>query len=403
MMETGELPAGWKLMPLGEVASVSAGTTAPQGSEFFEAGVFPFVRAQDVGRYGRTSCLTDTKDKVNQRAVSEKRLKLARKGAVLFPKSGASILTNSRAKLGTDAYVVSHLAIVEGSPELLDDDYLYHWLCTLDMSESVQSEEGYPSLRLSDISAFEIRVPPLAEQRRLVARIEALTNRLEQARQARRHALAEGETVIQAAMQAAFDSADDVNEAPLGALCTMKTGKTPPTSHPEYFEGDVPFVCPADVGQSLRITTAARHLSPHAVTDGKANLFPSGTVLLVGIGSTVGKVGLAAADVCTNQQITGLTFRKGIFPDYAAWFLTSQRAVIENAASDGGVPIINQNGMGQLSFRFPESTAEQRAIVARLDALRGKLDELQRLQRETGAELAAFTPALLAKAFKGEL
>jgi hypothetical protein len=35
--------------------------------------------------------------------------------------------------------------------------------------------------------------------------------------------------------------------------------------------------------------------------------------------------------------------------------------------------------------------------------MRGKLDGWQRLQREVAAELAAFTPALLAKAFRGEL
>jgi len=40
------------------------------------------------------------------------------------------------------------------------------------------------------------------------------------------------------------------------------------------------------------------------------------------------------------------------------------------------------------------------AIVARLDAMRGKLDELQ---REVAAELASFPPVLLAKAFQGEL
>ncbi len=49
-----------------------------------------------------------------------------------------------------------------------------------------------------------------------------------------------------------------------------------------------------------------------------------------------------------------------------------------------------------------EHESKQRAIVARLDALRGKLDELQRWQREVAAELASFTPALLAKAFKEE-
>ena len=85
-----------------------------------------------------------------------------------------------------------------------------------------------------------------------------------------------------------------------------------------YFDGDVPFVCPADLAQSLRITAAARGLARKAVTDGRADLFPRGTVLLVGIGSTVGKVGLVDADFCTNQQITGLTFRSGVSHGCAA-------------------------------------------------------------------------------------
>lgn len=55
------------------------------------------------------------------------------------------------------------------------------------------------------------------------------------------------------------------------------------------------------------------------------------------------------------------------------------------------------------SFLPGVSEPEQRAIVARLDSLRGKLGELQRLQREVAAELASFTPALLAKALRGEL
>jgi hypothetical protein len=46
--------------------------------------------------------------------------------------------------------------------------------------------------------------------------------------------------------------------------------------------------------------------------------------------------------------------------------------------------------------------AAQRRIVSRLDALAAKQTELRRLQTETEAELAAFTPALLAKAFRGE-
>ena len=172
----------WPLRKLGDVANIAAGTSAPQDDKYFDGGQFNFVRTQDVGRYGLTTSLVETKDQVNELAVREKRLKKARKGASVFPKSGASILTNSRAMLGCDSYIVSHLAIVDANQTLLDDYYLHYFLRTVDFGKFVQSEEGYPSLRLSDISALDIPIPPLAEQRRIVARIEELTRRAEDAR-----------------------------------------------------------------------------------------------------------------------------------------------------------------------------------------------------------------------------
>jgi type I restriction enzyme S subunit len=47
--------------------------------------------------------------------------------------------------------------------------------------------------------------------------------------------------------------------------------------------------------------------------------------------------------------------------------------------------------------------SEQRRIVAELDALQAEVDALKRLQAETAAELHALLPALLDRAFKGEL
>ena len=64
---------------------------------------------------------------------------------------------------------------------------------------------------------------------------------------------------------------------------------------------------------------------------------------------------------------------------------------------------INQKGIGQITLKFPKDKVEQRYIVKYLDSLRSKAEELRRLQDETEAEFATFTPALLAKAFRGEL
>jgi type I restriction enzyme S subunit len=49
------------------------------------------------------------------------------------------------------------------------------------------------------------------------------------------------------------------------------------------------------------------------------------------------------------------------------------------------------------------SLPEQRRIVAYLDGLQAKVDELRRLHAETQQELDALMPSILAKAFAGEL
>jgi len=49
------------------------------------------------------------------------------------------------------------------------------------------------------------------------------------------------------------------------------------------------------------------------------------------------------------------------------------------------------------------SLPEQRRIVAELDALQAQVDSLKRLQADTAAELDALLPAILDRAFKGEL
>ncbi|MCX8038881.1 MAG: restriction endonuclease subunit S [Candidatus Sumerlaeia bacterium] len=66
------------------------------------------------------------------------------------------------------------------------------------------------------------------------------------------------------------------------------------------------------------------------------------------------------------------------------------------------MPKINQTALLNYRFRIPP-LHEQRRIADRLLRLRAKLEELRRLQGEVEAELGRFVPALLAKAFRGEL
>jgi type I restriction enzyme S subunit len=198
-----KLPEGWRWVRLGDVARIFSGSPAPQDKRYFEEGSMPFVRVQDLGRYGITTNLTETSDKVNGEAVKELRLVKANKGTILFPKSGAAILTNSRAILGEDAYIVSHLAAVEPFHDVLETLWAFYWLCTVDMGRYIDNP-AYPSLRLSKIRELLIPLPPLEEQRRIVARVEELMSRIREAKRLRQEAKEEAERLWQSILSETF-------------------------------------------------------------------------------------------------------------------------------------------------------------------------------------------------------
>lgn len=162
---------------LATICEVFSGSSAPQARSYFDTNGKPFVRVSDLGNR-QSRILIETRDRVNEAAIKEKRLVLAKKGTVIFPKSGAAILTNSRAILGVDAYIVGHLAALYPKDNV-DSVYLYYFLCGIDMGDYVPNV-GYPSLNLSTIKEIEVPIPfknnqpDLEEQKRIVDKIEKL-------------------------------------------------------------------------------------------------------------------------------------------------------------------------------------------------------------------------------------
>ncbi|MCS7165973.1 MAG: restriction endonuclease subunit S, partial [Candidatus Calescibacterium sp.] len=170
-----ELPEGWKWVKLGEVARIFSGSPAPQESKYFENGIYPFVRVSDLSlSHGYE--LLNTKDSINQKAVEELHLVKAKPGTVLFPRSGAAILTNRKVLLAIDAYIVSHLAAVEPIQSILDSKYALYAILTIDMKNHIDNP-SYPSLKLSKISQLSIPLPPLQEQKRIVQKIQEIFSR----------------------------------------------------------------------------------------------------------------------------------------------------------------------------------------------------------------------------------
>lgn len=155
---------------MGDVAEISSGNSAPQNPDLFENGVYPFCRTSDVGLVHISNNFSEIQDKLNAEGI--KGLKLFKKGTILFPKSGASVLLNHRVLLGIDSYVSSHLATIYSDQTKALPEYLFALLCNVDARDLVP-DTGYPSLKCSELENIMIPLPAVDDQRHIVAKLEA--------------------------------------------------------------------------------------------------------------------------------------------------------------------------------------------------------------------------------------
>lgn len=160
---------GYKRAAIKDIAVVKIGSSAPQNLDAFQNGNYPFIRVSDLAKYGKTTNLIEVRDYVNNSAA--KGMTFFEKGTIIFPKSGASCLLNHRGILGVNGYLSSHLAAIICNRDLINNKYLYYYLCYID-SKSILYNESYPSIRKEDIENILVPIPPLNVQKQIADELE---------------------------------------------------------------------------------------------------------------------------------------------------------------------------------------------------------------------------------------
>ena len=181
--------------------------------------------------------------------------------------------------------------------------------------------------------------------------------------------------------------------ARLGDVCIIVSGTTPKSSCPEYWDGDINWVTPAELNdESDVIYESQRKITKQAVIDSSLKPFPPGTVLLSSR-APIGKVAIAGTEMYCNQGFKNLICSDVIYNRYLYHFLKSKTEYLNSLGRGATFKEISKSIVEEIEIPLPP-LEEQRRIASLLDKVsdliakrRAQLDKLDLLVKSRFVEM----------------
>jgi type I restriction enzyme S subunit len=374
--EIGPLPKNWEVVRLGEVAEINNGGPAPQEEKYFGGSNY-FIRVQHIDNERN---IIKTWDLITDEAVKQYKLKLFKKNTIVFPKTGATIYLEKRAKLPFDAYIVSHLCAVNSIINNLNQDYLFYVLVNTKFSE--KKGDGYPTLNISEIKQIIIPIPPLTEQQKIAAVLSAIqeakekTERVIEATKNLKKSLMKHLFTYGPVPLSDIDKVElketEIGPLPthwqvvrLGEVAKIIMGQSPPgnTYNKEgigypFLQGKAEF---GDINpKNIKFTTNPLKISPK-------------DSVLISVRAPVGDVNIANMNYCIGRGLASLSLVGGnnIFLFYCLLYL---KPYIEKEGTGSTFKEINKSKLENLLIPLPP-ISEQQKIAEILSSVDEKIQK----------------------------
>ena len=451
MNSFAELPCGWATAKLGDLGSWgSGGTPSRSNKAYYEHGTIPWLVIGDLNEsvvYRAATCITEE-------GLKNSSAKLLPAGTLLVAMYGSIGKTAI-----TGVQCATNQAIAYCQPhEGINLNYLHRMVQWLKPGLVAQGKGGtQQNISQGLLKSLSVPLAPSNEQRRIAEKLDrvlahvdaanehlsrvgpllkqfrrdvlayAFTGKLtESFRNARR--LTPPEDAVSALEELprpnryktrtdaviAGDYALSVNDAgmdapsgwlwvPMVDIARMESGHTPSKSVSAYWGGDIPWIGIADArtNHASTIDDTIQKTSKLGLANSAARLLPAGTVC-VSRTASVGYVVKMGRPMATSQDFVNWVCTDVIDPDWLKWLFVAE----------GQALLRFGKGSTHTTVYFPEwlslhvalpSIEEQREIVARIVCLMEYADGLEDRLLSMKAKCRDFVPALLSKAFRGEL
>lgn len=397
----------WKSAKLGDVCNIINGST-PSRKElrYWENGNILWFTIDDLRAQGRE--ITTTAQKITAAAVNETSVKLVPANSVLLCcTASVGEVAIARSEMATNQ---QFNALVSKTDNLLPE-YLYYFASTL--KETLLAVSGSATINfvaISKLKNISILVPPLAEQKRIVAKLDAAFAEIDEALLCVNHKRILAEQLVSRTISSVFSQIDDneLKHTTLGEV-TYTAGRIgwKGLTKKEYVEEGRLFLSVhglnygkfVDFRDAFRITQARYDESPEI-------MLKEGDILLCKDGAGIGKLGVIGKlpePATINSSLLLIRPSEQLTTDYIYYSLLSSefQSVIQSKIDGATTPHLYQRDINQFQFSFP-SLQIQMEITEKISLALLSIKKLQNSFATNIKNYETLKKALLAQELQSE-
>lgn len=282
-----------------------------------------------------------------------------------------------------------------------NNDFYFHWLKSRNgqqMIKSIVTGSAQPKFNKTNFRQMLVPVPPIEEQNRIAAILNAIDDKINKNRQINDNLEQQAQSYFQ---ELFVDNASpEWTTGTISDLGTVVGGSTPSKSKPEYYtESGIAWITPKDlsINKSKFVSHGENDITELGLKNSSAAIMPEGTVLFSSR-APIGYIAIAAGEVTTNQGFKSVVPKPEIGTPFVYFFLKNTLPVIEGMASGSTFKEVSGSTMKNVPAVIPDAET-----LAKFSDFCAPIFEQQRTLEEQNQSLAKLRDSLLPKLMSGEI
>ncbi len=407
------IPPGWAMTTLNEVATWGSGGTPSRKNPNYYNGAIPWIKTGELG----PKYIRKTEEHISDEAIQRSSAKVFKAGSIGIAMYGATIGKLSIFRI--DASTNQACAVAQPHTEILDTELLYYFLLS-EKRNFIEAGKGgaQPNISQGVLKSWLFTLPPVNEQQRIVAKIEALFSEIDKGAETLKTAREQLKVYRQAVLKQAFEGKltaqwhEERNQPAferrlLGKMLSFLTSGSRGWAKFYSTKGEI-FIRAQNLKHDRLDLDDVAYVQLPELSEGMRTRVQVGDLLITITGANVTRTGYVHSEIgnaYVSQHVALCRPTDAVDPEFLYWYLiaeTAGRRQLKEFAYGAGKPGLNLDNIRSVEVFLP-SLDEQTEIVGRINALLSVEENLVSVIDSELQRVESLRQSILKKAFSGQL